>query len=616
MNIPLNKFCIMEPRVAFKESMVAGNYAIVKGGETYTYRNYTSSSCDNSGINFTTPPPSIDDVLSRLVVLEVPLNIKFNGAGDLSDNAMLQSNKDAFRAFALESIIKNMTVTINGENLTCNINQICHPFSRYYLDVDYINQGITPNMLDTFADYQDGDGSARNPLAWYDNSAQNPRGAYFDYEIVTNTNTNAEVRGTLRSFIMMSPFEWLSASNNVVPGLTQLTSLDWNINFASNLSRVWSRSLSNDVPLTSVDVTIGSLGGTGGGNANLRMLWITPRPEMRAYIKSLPSIKYPYFSTIRYTTTGSKFVTPGDTDSITSQVINFMNVPNAIYIYCNRDESTYINTVSGNINTTDTYGGIKGIDITMGNVTGILSTASPQQLYDISVKNGLKDTTINEFVGSTNAFNQLVSTFSASEKVGLTGSVIRLQPGIDLSLRDGLVQGVQEKVDFQVTVVVQNVNQRESIRFQLCILAVFEGYLEIYNGSARTSIGPLTHQDALCNDYVHIDWNDLEKNYGGSLGDKFKSLGMNLSKYAQKAYDANKYLRKNKTISKGLKTVSKVPFLPYKQDIKDAADVARYLGYGGCEDCDGGMLVEEQRGLVGGRKMAHRELKSRLRKRK
>lgn len=612
MSVPLNKYCVMEPRVYFKDSMVSGNYAIVKGGETYTYRNYPSNGCDNSGIGFTTPPPSFTDVLSRLVVLEVPLNIKFRGPGDGSDNAMIQSNRDAFRAFALESIIKNMTITINGENLTCNVNQVCHPFSRYYLDVERINEGITPNMLDTFADYRDADGSSRNPLGWYDNSAQNPRGAYFNYDIVVNTNTEAEIQGTLQSYIMMSPFEWLSAANNVVPGLTQLTTLDWNINFATNLSRVWSRSLANDVQVSSVDVTIGTLSGIGGGSANLKLLWITPRPEMRAYIKSLPSIKYPYFNTNRWTTTGTAYVAPGDSQEITSQVINFINIPNAIYIYCIRDESTYVNNLIPNITTTDTYGGIKKIDITMGNVTGILSTASPQQLYDICVKNGLQDTSINEFIGTTNSFNQS-ATISPNSKIGLTGSVIRLQPGIDLSLRDGLVQGVQDKTDFQVTVEVVNVNQYESIRFQLCTLVVYEGYLEIYNGVARTVIGPLKPQDALCNDYVHLDWNDLEKNYGGALGDRFKSFGRDIYKHA---IDANKYLRKNKTISKGLKGVSKIPFLPYKQDFKDAADVAKYLGYGGCEDCDGGMLFEDQRGLVGGRKMAHRELKSRIKTRR
>jgi len=618
----LNLFCVQEPRLSYPNSMINGNYAIVKGAETYTYRNYSSSSCDNSGATFTTPPPSFTDCLSRQVILEVPINIVFTGPGDASDNAMIQSNKDAFRAFPLEQIIKNMQVTINGENLTVNTNQVVNPFSRYYLDPLLLNEGITPNMLDNYQDYSDGDGNAKNPLAWYDNSTQNPRGAYADYEIITNTNSSAEIRATLRTYLMISPFQWLSASENTVPALTQLVSLDWNINFASNLQHIWSRSSSNDVPVTNVQVTIGSLTQGGSGNANLKLLWMTPHQDLRDRIKSLPMLRYPYFTTTRYSTTGNGAIQPNDRDIITSQVINFINLPNAIYIYCSKDESTYVNNLAGNLFTTDTFGSIENIDITMANVTGILSTAFPQQLYDISVKNGLKDTTFNEFIGKTNAFNQLVSTFVASKKVGLTGSCIRLTMQ-DLSARSGLVAGVQQKIDFQVKVTVRNINQNSPITFQLFILAVFEGYLQIYNGQARTVIGPLSEQDANCSNYVKIDWEDLQSNFGGSkLGDQFKVLGKNISKYAQRAKDVNSYLRDKKLISKGLNVASILP-TRFSSDLSKASEYAAKYGYGDggceCEEGSGGMMFEEQRGdiaMKGGRQMGHMELKKRLKKRR
>lgn len=605
MSTPLNVFSVMEPRMGFNESMVAGNYACVKGAETYTYRSYPSNSCDNNGINFSTPPPSFDDVLSRLAVLEVPLNLKFVGPGSTDTSLlMIQSNRDAFRAFPLESIIKNMTISINGENLTCNVNQVCHPFSRYHMGIDYLNNGITPNMLDTYASYSDGDGSNKNPLSWYaDNSAQNARGAYADYDIITNTNTNAEISAYLRTYIMLSPFEWLSSANNVVPGLTQLTTLDWNINFASNLQRVWSRSDDHPVPVSNLTITIGSLNGTGNGNASLKLLWMTPRPEMRKFIKSLPEIKYPYFSTNRLTTSGNKYVDPNGTDVITSQVISLQNVPNAIYIYAIRDESTYVGNLQGNLTTTDTYFGIQNIDITFGNVTGILSTATPQQLYDISVRNLLKDTTFNEFVGYTNQFSQVSSTFVSRGKIGLSSAPIRLQPGEDFSLRDDLCPGVQEKVDMQVKVTVQNVNQYEAILPQLCILLVYEGYLSIYNGMARTKIGPLSMKDVENNKYVEIDWNSLQNNFGGAVGDRFKTLGRDVTKYAKKA---NKFLKDTKLISKGTKAASRLP-TRFSNQLEDASNYAEKYGYG-----EGGMLVEEQRGLYGGKKMSNKQLKKRL----
>lgn len=611
MSKNLNVFSVMEPRVAFKDSMSVGQYALVKGAETYTYRNYPSNSCDNSGINFSTPPPSFTDVCSRLAVLEFDVNLLFSGPGTPlnPDLCMIQSNRDAFRAFPIESVTKNMAVSVNGENLPCNINQVCHPFSRYHLDVDYLNQGITPNMLDTFAKYSDGDASSKNPLGWYsENSAQNARGAYTDYTIVSNTNTSAEIKATLRTYIMMSPFEWLSAENNVVPGLTQLISLDWNINFAPNLQRIWSRSDTHPVPVTNLQVTIGSTTAGGNGNANLKLLWMTPRPDMKKYIARMPEIKYPYFSTNRFTTSGD-IIAPNNTKSITSQVINFINVPNAIYIYVIRDESSYTNTLNGNLLTTDTYFAIDNIDITLANVTGILSNASPQQLYDIAVRNRLRNTTFSEFIGTTNPFNQLVSTFSSGSKVGLSSAPIRLVPGEDFSLPDDLAPGVQSKVDFQVTVLARNINQSESIKAQLCVLVVYEGYLQIYNGTARTMIGPLLPKDVESNNYVELDWNALQNNYGGALGDRFRVIGKDLSKYATKA---NKFLKDTKIISKGTKAASHLP-TRFSEPLRDVSEFADKYGYG---ECCGGMLVEEQRGLVGGKAINKKKLKSRLKKRK
>ena len=604
-NIPANIVPVLEPRIAFFEkTSVQGQYALVKGAETYTYRNYPSNSCSNSNINWSTPSPSFEDVLSRVCVIEVPLNIQFSGPGSANpDEAMIQSNLDAFRAYPLESIIKSIQVMINGEVFTCNMSQIVHPFSRYHLGVEDFNKGITPNMLDFYQSYQDGNGNSKNPLAWYDNSAQNPRGAYADYTIVTNTNTTAEIQAVLRTYVMMSPFQWIGANKSNVPGLTQITSLDWEVNFSSNLSRIWSRSATHPVPVSNMIVTIGSLTGQGSGNANMRLLWCTPRASMRQYISSLPEIKYPYFSTNRLSTPGDSALAPNASTTITSQVINLISIPNAIYIYAIQDESTVFNNLQTNLTVTDTYFSIENIDITLANVTGILSTASPQQLYDISIRGGLKDTTFNEFVGYTNPFNQLVSTFDATKKIGLVGSVVRLTPGVDFSLRDDLCAGVgNEKIDMQVKVQVRNINQYNDVKPMLCILCVYEGYMTVYNGQCRKNIGVLTRADVVAsNDYQHIDWNDLEKNYGGSIGDRF---GLFVRDVAPKI---NKFLKDSKAISKGLKVASYAP-TRFSSGLDAASKVAKHYGYG-----EGGMLMEEQRG---GRAVSHNKLKSRLKTRK
>ena len=85
--------------------------------------------------------------------MDVEVTLLFNGSGSADPTeAMIQTGRDAPRAFPLENIIKNLIVTINGCNIDVNLSQIVAPFSRYYMDTKKLNAGITPNMLDNLQD--------------------------------------------------------------------------------------------------------------------------------------------------------------------------------------------------------------------------------------------------------------------------------------------------------------------------------------------------------------------------------------------------------------------------------------------------------------------------------
>lgn len=607
---------VLEPRINFPDSMVDGVYAAVQGGVTLNYREYSSASIDNSSCSFNVGAPSLTDVLHRAVVLQVPVSIEFIGPGDGSDNAMLQSGRDAFRSFPLEHVIKTMLVTINGLPITCNMSDIVDPLSRYHFSEEFLNNGITPNFNDNCQNYADLDGSVRNPLSWYsDNSSFNPRGAYTNYSITENTNTRAVISGVLNTFIMLSPFEWLSFANaSVVPGLTKIDTLDFQFTFASNLSRMWSRSTANTVPVSVVNVTMGSLTpGGSGASASLKILWITPPDQVKQRIRNIPKLTYPYFTTNRYdVSSGTGNIVPNATTRIVSQTINFKSVPNAMYIYVTQDESTIVGNLQENLTAPSSFFGIENIEINIANVNGVLSSAKPSDLYNIAVRNGLKNTTYSEFVGTTNAFNQLVSTFVPNQKIGLTGTCLRLEPGVDFSLPEGLAAGVTDKVDLQITVTCRNINQSKSLTPQLHVLLIYEGYLVLSDSRAYYEIGPLRPSDLRNANYSEISWNDLMNNYGGGLTDKFNLLS---KKIGPKLRKINNKLKDTKAISKGLKYASYAP-TRFSNTFDKASQIAEDFGYGEC-NCDyGGVLVEEQRGLVGGRMIDSKALKSALKKRR
>ena len=68
----------------------------------------------------------------------------------------------------------------------------------------------------------------------------------------------------------------------------------------------------------------------------------------------------------------------------------------------------------------DTYLVIKGLRINFNNQAGILSTYTPEQIYDASVQSGLANLTYREFVGNTiSQGHALLSTFTRSPRTTL-----------------------------------------------------------------------------------------------------------------------------------------------------------------------------------------------------
>jgi hypothetical protein len=602
-NIPLHLYSIYEPRVNINDKMVQGQYAIVKGGSILTMYNYTSNSSSNAGINWSPNPPGTETIMSRLVSMDVQVTLDFAGDGTLGGTeAMIQSNLDAPRAFPLESIIKNFIVTVNGFDINVNSSQIVHPFSRYYLNIKRLNEGVTPNMLDVFQKYSDGDGNNRNPLAWFDNSSQNPRGSYYDYDITNNTNTAATVVLHLKTYLMVAPFEWLSAADNDFPGLCKLDTLDFNVSFIPNLSRVWSRSEAHPVPVTSVDVTIGE-------NSILNVLWITPREEIKEKIRRMPELKYPFYRTVRYDTRNAvnDTVAPNTAVTLTSATLNLSSIPRAIYVYMIENESAYTAAVAS-MTTPDVYFAPDNITITWNNEANVLNTFRPQQLYDLCVKNNLSNTTYTEFRGLTNEFNQLaLDEDTPVGKIGLCSAPVRIIPSEDFPLNADEASGSQGKWNLQVQMTAYNRNQTRSISPQLCVLVVYEGYLSIANARCFGYEGPLSPRDVLLTPVDEsISWHDLNANFGGArLGDRFRLFGRQLKSGAEKA---NKFLKDTKAISRGLNAASKIPTRA-SSALAKGSQVADYYGYGGCDDYDGGMLDEH----YGGRKLTQKEMKKRLR---
>lgn len=586
----LDTYAVYDPRLVLDNKR---QFAILKGGQNVTYYSYPASSFSATSWAFTTNPPSKKTILDRLAFIEVVANLTFSGDGLGSGDNILQPGRDALRSFPISTITDTLRVAINGFPVTIQMSDIIHLLERFHNSDEMKKNSMSyfPSMCDNVQVYSDADGWNNNPLGQFgDNSNINPRGAY-SLTVVSNTTTSAVIQIRLREPIMLPPFI-MDGIKNQHGGLVNLDSLEWNFTLSNNLARMWSRSTANTQNLSTIAVTF--------EQPNLQLGWITPN-----LTQAIPEVvTYPYFQINRYVTQSQADLASNASVNLTSNVIQFDSIPRKLYIYAQQSRNVIDSSLANTVNTPDAFMKINSVNINWDNQTGLLSSATPLQLYNISAQNGL-NMSFDEFNGLT----QELSAVGATRIKGLAGSVLCLELAKDLAVRSDQAPGSLSQINFQVTLNVTNVNQGAVRRPDLYVVAVYDGILEVGQNSARAYTGVITPADVLdARNNYDISYSDVQKVYGGESDffSRFKEVGKKLLPLAK---DVNKALRETKAISTGLKGVSGVASLvphPYGQAAavasKIGSDVAESLGYG-----QGGVLM-------GGMSADYSEMRKRLSK--
>lgn len=559
MDVNIKKVAIYEPRLKLDNER---EWVIVKGGQTVTTNVYPATSFSNQYFNFTTNPPGRKNVLDRHVIIEVPVILTFDGPGDGTTNLMVQENRDAFRSFPISSIVESLTCKINGFPVSIELNKFIHILENFHNGVDVANgsQSIYPNMPDNYQEYNQATINSRNPLASYgDNSNRPPRGAY-PIEVEENDNEGAIIKATIYEQIVLPPFLF---DDSQAGGLVNLDTLEFNFVFSSQLKRIWSRSTANEVPITTLDVKL--------GQPSLLLNWITPRD-----IQAIPdSIRYPYFQLSRYISKGKTLAALASSgDYVAANPIQLNSIPRKIYIYAKESDESISSTME-QLNSTDTFAQVESLSLSWDNTDGVLSGCKPVNLYEMSVANGLNyDWT---------AWNGVSQTLGQTEDVpgtfvGLKGGIICICPGVDFGLRNSQAEGVLDKINFQVKLRFKNLKDR-AVNYDVYVLCVYDGFLEIFDNSCRAIIGAASPADVLTTPVdSSISYHELQKIYGGNFFTSVRDTG---SKLLKKAGDANKYLRDTNLLSNVLGAV------PSKYT-QSASEVLKSMGYGSAGVLSGG----------------------------
>jgi hypothetical protein len=345
-----------------------------------------------------------------------------------------------------------------------------------------------PDAFQQYADFTAvNGGSNRNPLGGYGEDASEQNRSV-SYEILSST----KVRFIVTEPLFISPL--YQGIGHQVEGLVNVNELMLNLRFSSDNSRVWSHS-SGGNPITAVSSVFYRA-------PELLINYITPLDNQQ-----IPEIQLlPYQKCHEYVKTLDDIAVGGSLEAY-SDTIRLASIPKYIYLFARRrdDQNSFL--------TSDSFPSISKINLQWDNQNGLLSGATPQDLFEISRRNGCNL--------SWMAFQEF------------RGSVLCLEMGKDIGLENNQAIGLKGSFNLQVDITFNN-ESTSIFKGEFMMVVVNTGIFQIGNNSASVSIGNLDEQTVLsarknAPEVHHSNVEDLE---GGSFWSGLKNVVNKVAHFA------------------------------------------------------------------------------------
>jgi hypothetical protein len=263
-----------------------------------------------------------------------------------------------------------------------------------------------------------------------------------------------------------------------------------------------------------------------------------------------------------------------------------------------RDANQYAGTYTANGSPQNIYSGadstkgdfmlpITGISVNFDNFAGLLSAHTQEQLYKMSVHNGLEmDWAQWSGLAHTAGPNQATSGTSLNNPgynpyalpgnlIPSVGSMLVLKPGRDIVLQAGQAPSLVGNFVLQFNISVANYLPF-AVSPQIVVITANSGFFETIKGSSRVVKGVLTEQDIISAPVApESTTGGLRRAVGGSI---LGSLGNAISRI-KSVYEASKpYVS---TIKSCLDQGAKIPGNKYAEQMKGVSGALGSVGYGG-----------------------------------
>jgi hypothetical protein len=534
----------------------------------------------------------------------------------------------ALCAFPLNSLCSTTTATINDTTSVINAQDVLKEVLRLCDYKKNRVQRTCPTMLDKYQCYDDAFGASNSPLTGYSSlldyaepqNGQFPQVSFTDatgaplvngsfynsagavvaqpgastpgvYEainglpcmaVTTGLTPNVACPGPFTFFtkftstekIVLSPFTF-SDVHEWDTGLFGINNIQLIMNFQSPSRIVRSSGMrfatsaggGGQQYLTSGVsslVTGFNTFATGGAfqNSVVNVQFLTPSLDVPLPPKSV----VPYMEFPRYITNYSQgAVQPGDKIQIQSQTITLPQIPDLLIIYVKNGLTPANYGDSYMPICSRAFGGVANpLSVNFDNFSGLLSSQTTEQLYAMSIKNGLDmdwaTWSGQAYSGQAQVPTGVVANGAPPTATGATavtlnqwipslvagaviqrptlptvGSILVLKPSQDITLQTGQAPSLVGNFTLQFNLQVIN-NAGIAVTPQLFVITANSGFFESIRGSSRIIKGVLSEQDIIGAPLAPTATRQELSRYVGS-GGLMSSLGTILSKVKGPALD-------------------------------------------------------------------------------
>jgi hypothetical protein len=551
MATEVEKFSVFDPRII----QTRPKYAVEKGALSVSNVSFQAQTADVSSCQFNVQVPSENVFVDRAVEwngTQVATVVLAVTAGTLPDSEINAGTSlqglVAPAAFPLHQSTSQMSATINDATVTVNTQDVLPQVLRLSDMRDARRQRTCPTMLDRYAKYPDSSAVPNSPLqSWAQTTASDdvPNGGFNGFYYATDATgatpvdvTNAaQVVGevtfvygqpTLRQDLATGVTRavtlyvcWNSVEKLLLPpfifsdqyemstGLFGVQNFQVQMNLVASPARAVRVSNTTTLPqvLTASGALLSNVRGSvaltsvAWGNGAFAGMWVTkPTLSVQFLTPSLdvplpPKSIVPYMEFPRYIATpgtpiiASTSLNTAGTD-LQSQTITLPNIPDLLVIYVK--PASYTDSTNG-----DWSLPITSISMNFDNFSGLLSTMTQEQLYQMSLRNGV-DMDWSEWSG----FAALPLSGAAAGLAtqggvrGLVGGPLVLKPGVDFPLSSGQASGLVGNFTLQFNLKVQNFTGA-AVTPNIYTVPISSGFFETIKGSSRIIKGVLTEQDIL-----------------------------------------------------------------------------------------------------------------------